>query len=553
MHVGPIGSFGSGSVMRDVNAPDSIIPEYGTPRAMTASGERLDVRAAMTKAAKRTATEWQTRSWQYFESIGEVNYGLGQIGSIISRVRLYAGVVERPDKPPVPAADVLTELQSAGLDPNVTKFVLEEAQRLVTDLLVSAPGIMRELTINLSVAGEAYLANVEGGWFVASSDGLTPTSNGYRLRTDRAQMSGEQVIPEDAYVARIWRSNPRFVKEPDSSMIGVLDACDLRLLIDQAIRAMLRRRLNAGVIAVPNGLQALVVGEAGSVTVADALARMAIEPVADETAAYSVVPLVVTGDPELLDKLKRIVFTEPVDESLVALGDRTIERILQGLEIPKELVTGVANLRYSNAIVLDDNIFKRSVEPMVLLIVDALTSAYLRPLLRAAILEKNGVTSEEQSIVALTKYDELLKKIVIWFDPSAVVTRPDKSTAADTGYAQHILSAASWRAARGFGDVDAPSEEELRMRMTIEKAPIPPDMASAMIAGIDPTFWKQSRAAAAAATEQPAELQQLLNPDEAAPPVPPSTEPTGNSETANAKMSGGEVSENGFTAPQPRV
>jgi hypothetical protein len=551
VHFGPVGSFERGSVLREVNN-DGVIPAYGVPRAMSAAGERVDVKAAVTRFEKRAPAEWQARAWAYYESIGEVNYGLGQIGSIISRVRLYAGVVERPDDPPRPAIDVLRDFDEKGLEADTTKFVLEEAMRLVEDLSTSAPSLMREMTINLSVAGEGYLVHLTpdvvkdqedaSKWVVASSDGLTQGTNGYRLRLDRTQSQGDIALPEDAYIARIWRSNPRYVREPESSMIGVLDACDLRLLIDQTIRAMLRRRLNAGVIFVPNGLQAIVIGAGGEVTVADALAKMAIEPVGDESAAYSVVPLVITGDPEMGKILQRINFVDPVDESIVTLGDRTLERILQGLDIPKELVTGVANLRYSNAIVLDDNLYRRSVEPTVLLIVDALTSAYLRPMLKRSLINKLGAT-EDQAIAVLKAYDDLLRKIVMWFDPSQVVTRPDKSTAADIGYSNHILSGEAWRTARGFGNGDAPTEEELRTRMTIEKAPIPPDMAAAMIEGIDPIFWKKAKRAAAAESEQPEELQQMLEGGE------PEIE---QSAREGEQTQGGEVSPGGFNQRMPR-
>jgi len=132
----------------------------------------------------------------------------------------------------------------------------------------------------------------------------------------------------------------------------------------------------------------------------------------------------------------------------------------------------------SNALQIDEALYKAHIEPLMLLIVDALTVVYLRPYLIA-----NGYSESEVS------------RITVWYDPSAVSTRNDRATDADAGFDRGAVSYDTWRRAHGFSDQDAPTPTELAIRMLQEKGSITPELSEAMLGAISPDIMNAVRKA----------------------------------------------------------
>jgi hypothetical protein len=181
----------------------------------------------------------------------------------------------------------------------------------------------------------------------------------------------------------------------------------------------------------------------GNQLVAD-LMQAIVTAVSDEGDASAVAPLMVTGEGGLAEQIKHITFERGSDDWLVNRTERALERILQGIDVPKEVVTGLANVKYSNALVIDENLYKANIEPLALVLVDALTEVFLRPMLRA-----KGYSEAD------------LNRIIVWYDPSEIVTRPNQAEDASDGYDRMVLGPHAWRREHGFGDDDAPTEAEL--------------------------------------------------------------------------------------------
>jgi hypothetical protein len=131
----------------------------------------------------------------------------------------------------------------------------------------------------------------------------------------------------------------------------------------------------------------------------------------------------------------------------------------------------------------------------MLLIVDALTVVYLRPYLIAS-----GFTKDE------------VNRIVVWYDPSAVSTRNDRAADADSGYDRYAVSLDTWRRAHGFSDADAPTANELAIRMLIERGAITPELTEAMLGALAPAVMDSVRAAQQASSVGaiPPEVEQIL-------------------------------------------
>jgi hypothetical protein len=507
---------------------------FGAPRSIVGAAERISTgptsKNTTNRVEKRTPSAWQTQAWQAFEAIGEVHYAVSLLGAVMSRVRLYIGVVTHADQPPSHIDDYLETLQEADPTPadSRTRDTLTQARHLLSQLTAQTPGgeggMLRQIGINLSVPGELYLANTAPGrWEIASTDELVRHPDGtYALRSSRqdAQASplassrakkGDLPLPRDAFVARIWRSHPRYSREPDSSLLGVLDSCEQLILLQQTLRSITRSRMGAGLVFIPEGIATSLNLDGQTDQVEEAITRAAMTAVEDEASSDTVVPLVLKGPAELGKEIRWIPYGRPVEDQLVSLIDRTLERIMQGLDIPKDVVAGLSNVRYSNAIIIDDNLYRSHIEPLVLLATDALTSVYLRP---------NLIRSTDPTPDALANPDHLINRIVVWADTSAVVTRPDRSAAANEGFDKRILSADAWRDARGFSDADAPSPEELLQRIVLDRGQIPPDLVQTLLELVAPAFFNELQAGTAEAL--PPEVSDLLLPNGGQPQPRPS-------------------------------
>jgi hypothetical protein len=308
----------------------------------------------------------------------------------------------------------------------------------------------------------------------------------------------ERELPEGTYIARIWQQHPRWSGEPTSSMIALNEPCDELLTLQRMIRSIARSRMNAGVLFVPDGLSVAgasvtddkEVAEDETLQFLNELFDAMTTPITNEAAGTGVVPMVVTGAEELGEKIKHILFERKSDQFLVERADKALERVLNGIDIPKELVSGLDNVRYSNAGVIDENLYKIHIEPSAIMLVDAITSVYIRP----------GVAAKFPDLDP-----GIMARIVAWYDPTDVVIRVDPAEAATTGYDKMLISGDAWRRANGFSDVHAPSQREIAMRMVIDNMTknLPPEVAAEILRQVLPTLFGENTAS-------------LLKPDDSA-------------------------------------
>jgi hypothetical protein len=478
--------------------PAEAVP-FSHPRAMTAASEVIDVSK---RASIRGTQAWQRSAWDYYDQVGELKFAFGLISQVVARALLYVAIIEDTAEVPIDTKAFLENLPpevTAAADK--TREAIAVADEALADLVYRSVGqseMLRSLALNLSIPGECYLVDdtARDRWTIASVSELLP-GDPPRLRSTRptaTQMGGGPAVSigrelnKRAYVARMWRSHPRWYDEPDSSMLGVLDQVEKVVLFDQVMRTIARSRMNAGAIYIPNGLTA----KTGK-TVEESLIEATTTPVEDETSGHTVTPLLITGPPELGQLIKYIEMGRKIDADLLAAEDRAIDRMLAGLDIPKDVVSGMAEVRYANSVIIDDSLYKAHIEPLILLICDALTTAYLHPLLK-----KKRVK------------EDLLRKIVIWYNPSQIVTRPDRSQAANEGYDRFLLSGEAWRRARGYSDLDKPDDAELILRLALEKIQIPPEIAAVLVEAVSPEFFEKARSASQEAAGVPSEVAQML-------------------------------------------
>ena len=523
---------------------------FNSPRPLTASAVQLKVgdrsEAQMFRERRSSVSSlWQSEAWEYYDAIGEIKYAFNLVSSIVSRIKLYPALVLNPAEAPVPGKNVQDEAQLRLIQ------AAERAIKRLDSAYGGQAGLLRDAALNIQVTGECYLAqtparighNTPESWDVRSVDEIVADQKGNYILTPRRDLKaglaaggtskkGSIMLPKDAFVGRIWKSHPRFTDEADSSMKGVLDLCAELLLLNRTFRGTARSRLNAGALYLPDGLSVAanpdpnypyddadgIYDEPTPEELEDAFEDQLIDamttPIKDEDSASAVVPLIIRGPAELGDKIKQFKFERSFDPALAERSDRVLDRIMQGLDVPKDIVTGLANVKYSNALQIDESLYKAHIEPLMLLIADALTVVYLRPYLLA-----NGFTDAE------------VENIVVWYDPSQVATRNDRAADADSGFEKMAISYETWRRAHGFAETEAPTSKEVALRLIFEKGAVTPELTAQIIESLAPEIMQKVREAnqAQSVAPIPENLEQALNPSEEAPqpetPTEPSTPP----------------------------
>lgn len=504
---------------------------YSAPRGLTAAAVQIRINdkgeAEQFKSRRASGSSaWQGEAWEYYDAIGEIKYAFNLVASVVSRIRLYAAIVDNPAETP------LAVRSSDSVEPRLA-LAAERALARLDSAYGGQAGMLRDAALNLSVAGECYLvqmperpgSGLPESWDIRSVDEVMITAkNQYAIapRRDIASPSGGGssqkdkgliTLPNRAFVGRIWRAHPRFSEESDSSLRGLLDLCAELLLLNRTFRATARSRLNAGALYLPDGLSVAasadpdfpydnetdlnpgLTPEESADEFEDQLIDAMTTPIRDEDSASAVVPLIIRGPAELGDKIKQFKFERSFDPALAQRADRVLERILQGLDVPKDIVTGLANVKYSNALQIDESLYKAHIEPLMLLIADALTVVYLRPYLLASGFDEAAVS-----------------RLVVWYDPSQVATRNDRAADADSGFDRMAVSFEAWRRAHGFNENDAPRPDEVALRMMMDKGAISPELTEAMLTAIAPEVVNAARQASQANSVAPIppEVQQIL-------------------------------------------
>lgn len=480
--------------------------------ALVASAERIRVgdRAAAKRIADRraraSADAWQDLAWRYFDDVGEVKYGVNYFGNALSQVYLFAAT--RPDSPEDEPAAV--EASAGG----TAALAADLVSRVESDQGGQAE-ILRELGVNLNVAGECYLVGRDGPlpdgtlideeWEVFSIEELEVKPDGSWRLVDAPSSGRPRELGDDDWIVRVWIKHPRRSSQPDSPLRGVLSACEELLLVERATRAAARSRLLRGILKVPQELSFGPATTEDGNPIEDAdptedpflreLLDTATAAVGDESSPSALVPMTVTGPLEALKGLEHLDLAMDLDPALEERFERALRRLGHGINLPPEVITGMADLNHWTAWQVDDSTFRKHIRPLLVLICDALTVGFLRPQLIAA-----GVTPE------------VARRHLVWFNPRDLVVDPDRSEAAVLLYDRGELSGEVLREEHGFTDKDAPDAAELERRRAEGRAPtVGPNAPPEGEEGPPPEEEPEAETASAAPTAAPtaADLRQL--------------------------------------------
>lgn len=435
------------------------------PRASAHATTAALTKISDIKAPYGTVEAWQRDAFGYYEIIGEVGYIINLTASTVAACEI------RP-------IEVDNEVAPGGWRETVVPEVLR-----VWDALVPPRGGKRELyrqaAAHLQIAGESYLLGSSMvdefgrgagiGWEFLSPEELRVEPNG-KVKRNYGGYGGQQQVdldPKEHYIARLWRSDPRFVHRPDCALKHVLPICREVVVLTQLVDAIAKSRLSAGILFVPDemsfGPYEETEDDSDDTDDVDPFTEELMEhltaPVEDRTSAAALVPLILRGAAEFHDKVKLIEVARDLNDLYMELRQEAIGRLGTGMDIPPEIMEGKGGLNHWTGYNIDADYISKHVTPLGDMLAEFLTSAYLRPML----VEFEGMSEEEAS------------RYRLYFDASRITSRTDTGPNARAAYDRHTLSELAYLRENGFDEADAPTEEERQyrdLRMLMESEPI---------------------------------------------------------------------------------
>lgn len=459
------------------------------------------------ESTRRRHQAWQTEAWDYFDEVGEIGYTTSYIANLLSKLRLYPAV-EGPTGPVALDAetdgdghdDARQALKEAAITPQIAEYASATLRRL-RSMQGGQSALLRELSLNLEVAGECYIhghatprdipepgntvdygdpqhddlsewgtdpSTVED-WNIRSVDELIITGDRFELRLGPGTKVSEP-IPETDLVIRIWERHPRFSELATCAMRRVLAEAEALLLLSREIRATSKSRLSNGILLIPSELSFGSVDptrDAGDGEEVDdpfdaELQEAMITPIQEEGSASAVVPLVLRGPAELLQHVNHLALDKTLDPVLDTRIEQRILRIARGLNMPTEVTTGLMSTTFANAVQVKRSEFEDHIEPRAILICDAITSGYFQWALEVGDGETEGMDPETA------------RKIFVWFDASQLIRVDDQSEQAVSAHQDGVISAEARRRYTGFTEADAPDAAELAARILLKGGRIDP-------------------------------------------------------------------------------
>lgn len=415
-------------------------PDLGLPPQQRAANY-----AMLRARVYRVPDQWQREVWDFYDSLGEFRQGIGWKANMLSRVRLKVGrQVPGQDEPTLledgPAVDILRELAGG---------VGGQAQ------------LMSGFAVYLDVPGECYmigetLPNGKNSWYTRSIEEVRPAISVGPMHPADPLLGGQlfqvsegwgrwRVLPQDSMVVRVHRPHKRWHNVADSPAKAARPLLRELELLNRHIQSQYMSRLaSAGVIIFPDEVSFPVRPEFADEP--DPFVRewieIAAEAIATPGTASATIPIPIKVPGEYVDKVKFIDFTLKLDSNIVQKRDSALSRLAIALDMPPEALLGMRDVNHWNAWLIDEQGIKIHVAPDAEIVCDALTTGYLHPRLEAI-----GESTED---------------LVVWYDASELILRPDRTKATFDAYDRGEASGKTLRYTIGMDETDKPTDSELQ-------------------------------------------------------------------------------------------
>lgn len=414
-------------------------------------------RASITSAAARVLNPETTRPpaidaaglYGLRAQLGQVRSALEFKSMAASKVEYYVATQDDPGDAPEKSDD--------------PKAV--EAFDALRGLTGGFPEFVGEFATHLDTAGEGYLVGFGSGdaestigkddWDVVSPVEYNEARNqGYQ----RKDSSAIPRITDADFVLRVWRPSPMRRQDPDSPLRGVQTECEQYVLFRGLITSVARSRLVAKIVDIPDdwSFPPKANGDPAD-SLMDVLFEAMEASVNDIDSPSRIVPIVISRPGLSQGTINVTDIAQDLPEWVSSLMEKVLRQIATGLDLPADILLGLADVNHWNAWLSEDSAKLDYVDPLVLLILDSLTRGYLHPT-----LTEMGVADPE--------------RFMFWRDYSDLISRSVGTEDAVALFDRGIISDEAVRRVVGFTDNDAVDEDP---------DPLPPPTEETIPAGPD--------------------------------------------------------------------
>lgn len=397
--------------------------------------------------------KWQTDCYRHYAICGEARAAARFFGRALSRAVLN---VTRTTN---------------GVATTVTDGSVAD---LLADLFNGKDGqqqMLEAIGMHLTIAGECYLigrtvteGDTDGNilsqgevWEIVSVLEVKVAGDQWRITYGEGQQ--DIILGDDDTVIRIWQPNPANRLEADSPFRSLLPILTEIEWLTRHIFAQLSSRLaGAGILFLPQGMtfpdppeqaganqQAYNEASGFMRVLGDAM----MKPLDDPSSPSALIPVIVTAPAESIDKARLMHFWSELDEASLGMRSEAIRRFAVGMDLPAEQILGMSSndgtgggtsngVSHWGAWQIEESTIKMYIEPMLELVVNALTVSYIR------VLEPEATD-------------------VITSDTSALRLRPDRSKEAIELWQNGAISTAVMLRENGFDVEDMPDADEVKL------------------------------------------------------------------------------------------
>lgn len=404
--------------------------------------------------------EWQRELWGFYRSLDAFRYAMLWYSQTMSKVRITAAVARRGGDEPEPVTD-------------------GPAAEAVAEFFGGSSGqaqYMRQMSIQLGVPGEGYVFAVPdpdtpGGmcWHVKSNTEIQVKSGRVQDPTTRVARTMDlwefeveegqwTTQPPETLAFKQWYPDAEKSWRPDSPARAALNDMRVLAMLNSRVIAMSVSRLASnGILLYPQEIT--FPAKPGFEDELDPFTAewldIAGKVIENPGSALAAIPLPIKVPQQYIKDFTHMDFANTYDEKLAALIDLYYDKLSIGMNMPKEVITGLGETSHWNSWQLDEQGITVHIAPGAELMLAGATKGYLQPWLKAA-----GAPLRD------AKGDEY----IMWPDTSELVVPPDRSTAADQARDRVLISDAAYRREKGFGESDAPEKTEQRDQVLLHMA-----------------------------------------------------------------------------------
>jgi len=406
--------------------------------SLIASAVRMGLSDEAWRGYRFTDEAWQKQAWDFYDTNPQLHNAIDYIGAACSMVRIFVAEVD---------------------DNGVRQGEVEDDEEIgaLAETLFGGPAnkaeILRAIGESLSVAGECFILGRAAKtddpfdrWWVAAPSEVRRQGETVYVQMGRA--AREELNPGRDIVIRVWTPHPRRAFLADSPVRALLSLLFEMEQMQMFIRSQMNSRIaNATILPVPSTLAAPKADSqaVGTDDIYQQLFEVITSNLEGKGTAAQVAPILwqmPLAELQAMANVQPIRFDSPLSDQAIMLRKEQQEKLAIGINVPVEIQVGGQEMNHWSIWWAGEEFIIKTIMPLMNRIVDAITTAYLIPALKA--LGKDP------------------RKYTYWYDTAPLANSANKLADALNLYntTPGIVSAATVRREGNYTDADAPTEEE---------------------------------------------------------------------------------------------